>query len=411
MNLRFHCHTLPNGLTLIGEENPQALSLAVGYFVRTGSRDETPAESGVSHFLEHMLFKGTTRRTGEEVNREFDELGADNNAFTSEESTVYYGAVLPEHQDRLLDLLTDMMRPALDPGEFETEKQVILEEIALYKDRPQYRVFDEARPVFFRGHPLGNSVLGSTESISALTRSQMFDYWARRYAPNNLLLVLTGRFDWDRAVREVERQAGSWTPAETPRNRAPFQPVPTVRLIPDTNSHRAHVALFAPGVSAHSDERIAADILADIIGGGEGSRLHWELVDPGLADVVRLGHEECDDVGAYMGYFSCDPERTQEVLDGCRKVFRVIAEEGPTPDELERSRRKAASALVLHDETPRGRLFHVGFDWLYRGEHRPLDGVIDQYLAVTLDDLRNLLQRRPFEQLTVVGLGPIPALR
>src|SRR6266700_3867048 len=166
--IRYDRVTLDNGLNIVGEFNDGAQSMAAGYFVRTGARDETAGISGCSHFLEHMMFKGTNRRSADDVNREFDEIGAQYNAFTSEENTVYYGAVLPEYQRRVVDLLTDMMRPALREPDFDVEKNVILEEIALYQDRPQFTVMDDARAAFYDGHPLGNSVLGTTESIQAL---------------------------------------------------------------------------------------------------------------------------------------------------------------------------------------------------------------------------------------------------
>src|SRR5215212_6857364 len=192
--IRYDHLTLDNGLNLVGEYNDGAQSMAAGYFVRTGARDETGPISGCSHFLEHMMFKGTDRRSADDVNREFDEIGAQYNAFTSEENTVYYGAVLPEFQNRAIDLLTDMMRPALRDEDFNVEKNVILEEIALYQDRPNFTVMDEARTAFYGGHPLGNSVLGTAQSITALQRDQMHDYFNRRYSPNNLSLVLTGAY-------------------------------------------------------------------------------------------------------------------------------------------------------------------------------------------------------------------------
>jgi predicted Zn-dependent peptidase len=409
--VNFEQITLDNGLTLIGERNPDALSMAGGYFVRTGARDETAEVSGVSHFLEHMLFKGTERRSADAVNREFDEIGADYNAFTGEEYTVYYGAVLPEHQRRLLDLLTDMMRPTLRTEDFDMEKNVILEEIALYKDRPQFTVIDEARATYYAGHPLGQSVLGTTESITALARDQMHAYWQRRYAPNNLVLALTGNFDWQGTVEQVAQATRGWKPAECPRPTPSFDPNPTVRVIPNEKINRAHICFISPGVPAQSDLRYVADITGDVLGGGDGSRLYWELVDPGLADSVRLSHDEEDGSGAFFGYASCDPDKAQLVVDKIREVLNGAMAEGFREEEIERSRRKAASGLVLHDETPRGRLFHVGFDWQYRREHKPLDRVIDQYLAVTLQDSRTFLDRRPFDKLTVVALGPLGPLK
>ena len=408
--MKFQQTVLDNGLTVIGEENESALSMAAGYFVRTGARDETKEISGVSHFLEHMLFKGTARRSGEEVNREFDEIGADYNAFTGEEYTVYYGSVLPEHQHRLVDLLTDMMRPALQANDFDMEKKVIQEEIALYKDRPQFTVIDELRATYYAGHPLGQSVLGTTETIEALQRDQMHAYWEQRYAPNNLILTLTGNFDWKEALRQAQHATRHWRPADCPRPAPPFESRPLVRVIPNEKITRAHLSFMSPGVAAQSEDRFAADIIGDMLGGGMGSRLYWELVHPGLADSIRLGHDEEDGFGAFMGYVSCDPERSQEVMDKVRGVLNEATEQGFRDDEIERAKRKAASGLVIHDETPRGRLFHLGFDWQYRGSYVPVDEVIDRYLAVSADDVRNFLARRPFEKLTVVALGPIESL-
>ncbi len=207
---------LPNGLSVIAEVNPEARSVALGYFCKTGSRDETPEMAGVSHFLEHMLFKGSERRGALEVNLEFDRMGAQYNAFTSEENTVYYGAVLPEFALELLELWTDLMRPALRLEDFETEKQVILEEIALYEDRPQVMLFDRGRARYFRGHPLGNSVLGTRQSIGGLVREQMVAYHAQRYVPSNLVLALAGRVDWERVLERVEALTAAWPQGKLP---------------------------------------------------------------------------------------------------------------------------------------------------------------------------------------------------
>ncbi|MBM3457672.1 MAG: insulinase family protein, partial [Armatimonadetes bacterium] len=357
--MRFHKLVLPNGLTVIGEENPAALSMAAGYFVRTGSRDESPEVSGVSHFLEHMLFKGTDRRTAEDVNREFDEIGADYNAFTGDEYTVYHGAVLPEEQPRLLDLLTDMMRPTLRDEDFQVEKTVILNEIAKYMDRPSFRVLDHARSTYYYDHPLGQSVLGTPETIGRMTRDQMYAYWRQRYAPNNLVLALTGCFDWEAAVCQAAEGTAAWEPADCPRPHPPFTPRPQVCTLVDEKIHRAHLTCVAPGVPAQSDEVYVADLVGDMLGGGDGSRLFWELVEPGLTDVISLSHDAEDGFGAFFGYASCDPGRAQEVIQRIRGVARKVTEEGFTTDEVERARRKVASGQVLSQETPHGRLYHV----------------------------------------------------
>jgi predicted Zn-dependent peptidase len=191
-DMDFKHTTLPNGLDIVGEVNPSAKSMAAGFFVRTGARDEQAGIEGVSHFLEHMMFKGTARRTPFDVNREFDEMGAYYNAFTSEENTVYFGAVLPEFQTPLLDLLADILRPSLRQEDFDVEKNVIQEEIALYLDRPQYRVFEELMASFFASHPLSHSVLGTRQTIANLKRDDMQAYFDRRYSPGNITHARTG---------------------------------------------------------------------------------------------------------------------------------------------------------------------------------------------------------------------------
>ncbi len=190
--MNFRKQTLDNGLEVVAECNADARSAAMGFFVKTGSRDETDAVAGVSHFLEHMTFKGTPRRSADDVNREFDEISPDYNAFTSEENTVYYAAVLPQCQGRAVDLLADIMRPSLREEDFQTEKQVILEEIHKYEDQPPFGADDKARAAYFGTHPLGRSVLGTAQSITDIEVEAMRDYFGRRYSPDNLTLIATG---------------------------------------------------------------------------------------------------------------------------------------------------------------------------------------------------------------------------
>ena len=206
----FQTHRLANGLQIIGETNPSARSMALGFFVRTGSRDETPEVSGVSHFLEHMVFKGTPNRSALDVNRDFDRIGAHYNAFTSEENTVFYAAILPEYMPQAVDVLADILRPSLRDDDFDMEKNVIIEEIGMYEDQPMWSAYDHAKRIYFADHPLGNSILGSVESIKALTREQMHSYFNRRYVAPNITVVAAGNFDWPQLVALVERHCGDW---------------------------------------------------------------------------------------------------------------------------------------------------------------------------------------------------------
>ncbi len=398
--------TLENGLTIIAESNPQASSFAAGYFVNAGSRDEQPETAGVSHFLEHMMFKGTERRSAEDINREFDELGASYNAYTSEERTVYYGAVLPESQRQLVDLLSDMMRPSLRQADFDIEKNVILEEIAMYEDSPLHRAFDLAGPRFYAGHPLGNSVLGTVDSIKALTRDAMLGYFQSRYAPNNLVLAAAGNLDWEGLVEQARALTADWQPAETLRTYPAFSPHKGSAAVADGKLQRVHLALYAPGVSAQHPLRYAAGLLANVLADGSGSRLYWSLIDRGLVDSAMLQFDGSDRAGNFIGYVSTEAEKAEQVESILLEELRGIQDALPTEDEWQAARNKVATSLTLGAETPFVRLMSLGSSWLYRQEYVSLDDSVDRVLGSTLAEVQELLSTRPFDSTFVLRLGP-----
>lgn len=404
--IRFQETVLANGLTVIGEHNPGAMSFAGGYFVNTGARDETPEVAGVSHFLEHMMFKGSDRRSAEDINREFDELGASYNAYTSEERTVYFGAVIPGERRRLLDLLTDMMRPALRQDDFDVEKKVILEEIAMYQDQPEFRAFDLAAPRFFAGHPLGNSILGSVESISELRREDMLAYFERRYAPDNLVVALAGNYDWDDVLAQLEDLTGDWKPAGAGRTYPPFAPVAGTEAVADPKLGRTHLALFAPGVSAQSDLRHAAALLANCLGDASGSRLYWALVDKGLADSAAVRADAADGDGSFVAYASTEPERVDAVHETLQSVLGEVQSAPPSQAEWQAAQNKLATSVVLRGETPYGRLMSLGAGYLHRRAYEPVDVVVENILATTPADAARLLETRPFDRSFTLRLGP-----
>ncbi|HEY1628265.1 MAG TPA: pitrilysin family protein, partial [Tepidisphaeraceae bacterium] len=201
MPLTFHHHQLSNGLDIIAEINPDSHSFAAGFFVKTGSRDESPQINGVSHFLEHMMFKGSSTYTWGDVNRIFDEIGARYNAFTTQELTAYYANVIPQFTERTIEHLSHLLRPAIRVEDFTTEKKVILEEIAMYLDDPGHRLYEKLMDAHFANHPLAMSVLGSAESIQKLKRDEMAEYFARRYGPGNMVLSVTGKLDFNEIVK------------------------------------------------------------------------------------------------------------------------------------------------------------------------------------------------------------------
>ena len=296
----FHSHKLANGLQIVAESSPSARSAALGFFVRTGSRDETPEVSGVTHFLEHMVFKGTPHRTYLDVNRDFDRIGADYNAFTSEENTVFHAAVLPEYLPQAVDILADILRPSLRDEDFNTEKGVIIEEIGMYEDQPGSCAYDNAKRLFFADHRLGNSILGTVQSITDLRRDQMFDYFTRRYVAPNITVAAAGHFDWPELVRLVEKSCGDWLPGPVGRECVRETPGSGgFQVMTKEKVTQEHVILMAGGPPADSPLRHAADLLSMIVGDDSGSRLYWALVDPGLADSADCSFHEYEGTGSF----------------------------------------------------------------------------------------------------------------
>ena len=404
--ISFRQERLKNGLTLIAEVSSEARSAAMGYFVRTGARDETAEESGVSHFLEHMVFKGPEDMDAYAVNLAFDRMGAQYNAFTSEENTVYYGAVLPEMLPELLALFTRLMRPALREGDFETERKVILEEIALYEDRPEFVAFERARERYFRGHPLANRVLGTRESIQAMTRERMAAYHARRYLPGNMVLAFAGRVDWELVRERAEALTESWAPGEAGREHPPFSPKPLRAREPYPRASQAYFVGLFPGFAAADRRRYAAGVLASVLGDAGNSRLHWALVDRGLVEQAYAGHEENEDLGTLYLYASARPENEEAVAEAIHAELSRLAAEPPTAEELARAKTKAKTQVVFAGETPMRRLFHLGLSYVYTGRYEPLSEVLARVEAVTRDDLAEILAGRPFERGTCFRLVP-----
>jgi predicted Zn-dependent peptidase len=407
----FHTHTLPNGLEIIGETLPTSRSVGVGFYVRTGSRDETDSESGVSHFLEHMLFKGTPNRTALDVNLHFDRIGAKSNAYTEYETTVYYTAVLPEYLPDAVDILADILRPSLRQEDFDTEKQVILEEIGMYADMPPFDASDRARKIYFADHPLGNSILGSAESITALTRDQMQAYFDRRYAAGNIVVAAAGKIDWPAFVELIGSKCGHWNAGAPGRSQL-------VAARPTTGTHvvlkdavaQQHVLVMTPGPTVEDPIRYAADVLATVVGDDTGSRFYWELTHPGTVESAGYGVDTNQANGTLGGYFSSDPEDARENLATVRRILKQIQREGVTPEEVAIAKSKIASRLVRRNERPMGRMGAVAAAWINNREPDDIDTELARYEAVTATTIREVLDRFPIDRPTVVGYGPIGSL-
>ena len=404
--MQFQKKTLANSLVLIGEVNPDAKSAAIGFFVRTGSRDEVPDINGVSHFLEHMLFKGTERLDSFAVNEAFDKLGAQYNAFTSEEQTVFYAAVLPEYLVEVTELWGQLLRPALRDDDFAIEKNVIKEEIAMYQDTPTFDVIDRCRSLHFGTHPCGYSVLGTVESIDGLAAQDMREYFARRYAPNNIVVACAGNFDWDRFGAVVEGASGRWPVRQVERPLTDFAGTKQKARADKPNLKREHICLMHTGVSAQDPRRFAASLLGVIVGDDYGSRFYWDLVDKALAEEATMHFNPMDGTGLFYAYLRCGTPNAAKVMGIVDGIFRDLMDKGVSADEMAKAKNKVLSALVLKNELPMGRLVDLGFNWMYLGEYRSIEQDVEAIKAVTVDEINTLIRQVDLTSYTRYALGP-----
>ncbi len=405
--MEFLSHKLPNGLEILAEVNDEAHSESVGFFVRTGSRDETDAVAGVSHFLEHMCFKGTPRRSADDVNREFDEIGAHYNAFTSEECTVYYASVLPEYQESSIDILADIMRPSLRQEDFDMEKKVILEEIQMYLDQPPFGMDDRIKELHLGKHPLAKSVLGTSTSITDLARDAMHSTFASRYSPGNVFVAAAGKVNFDELIEQVAARCGEWLPQTAPRNLPRAASDRRFEVVHRPTSTQQYVLQIADAPASEDDDRYAAKLLATILGDDSGSRMYWELTESGLAESASLGHYEYQGLGMFYTWLSCEPESAEENLARLAAIYRTVEESGVTEVELRQAKNKVKARVVLSSERPRSRLFNVGGNWLQRHEYRTVADDLKTLEAVTMADIHAVLKTYPLSAASTITVGPL----
>jgi len=404
--MRFHHTVLDNGLQVIAELNDQAHSVASGFFVKAGSRDEAPEVAGVSHFLEHMIFKGTPRRDALAVNRDFDRVGAKHNAQTSEEDTFYHVTCLPEYLPRAFDVLSDILRPNLAEVDFDTEKQVIIEEIRMYLDSPMSVAYEAAKASHFGPHPLGQSILGTVESITALKVEQMREYFAKRYSPANIVLAFAGKTDWDHVVELARTHCGSWQGGEATRQAVQPKGTGSFQALLRADDQQQTVIGVADAPPLESADRYAAQLLATVLGDHTGSRLYWSLIDPGYADGVDVSYQDYNQAGAFFTFLSCEPSETQANLARISEVYRAAMSGDLTDEELTQAKNKVLARSVLRSERPMGRLASLGFHWTYRREYVSVAHELEAFSKVTLDDLRRVCAQWPLLPMTIVSVGP-----
>ncbi len=380
---------LDNGVRVVTEAMPSVRSVAVGLWVRTGSRDEDPAQAGVSHFLEHLLFKGTERYSAIEISELFDGMGASVNAATSKESTHLHARFLDEHTDRAFDLLAEMLLGPTYP-EVDSEREVVCEEIAMYEDEPQDRVHDVLAEALFGQHPLGRRVIGRAEIIGSIPVPEIDGYHRRRYVGPNIVVAAAGNLDHAHIVELASRHVAATTgdPSDPPDGVNGHQPTAGFY---QKDTEQYHICLGAPGISRGDDRRFALGVLDSIFGGSTSSRLFREVREKrGLAYSVGSYSEQYMDAGAVATYVGTREENVTEAMEIIGRELAHLSTDGASGEELERAKEHVKGRMVLGLESSGARMGRIARSTLFDIPLLSLDELLRRVDAVGEDEVGEL---------------------
>jgi predicted Zn-dependent peptidase len=410
------CRTvLPSGLRILTEAVPAVRSVAFGVWVAVGSRDETPRLSGVSHFLEHLLFKGTRRRSALQISAEIEAVGGETNAFTAKEYTCFYARVLDDHLPLAVDVICDMITGSrLAPADVETERGVILEEIAMHEDEPGEEVHDLFARVVYGQHPLGRRISGATETIAAMSRRQIHGYYQRRYTAPSMVVTAAGRLEHDAVVRLVRRALagtshgdGTGEPASrrADRNRVP---VHTGALVTGKETEQAHLVVGCPTFGRSDDRRFALGVLNNVLGGGMSSRLFQAVREErGLAYATYSYTSLFADSGTFAAYAGCAPGKAEEVVHLLRGELARAARDGVSETELERGKGMLAGSLALGLEDTGARMSRLGKGELLHDRLLSVDELRARVDRVTRQGVNDLAAELLSGPSALAAIGPI----
>ncbi|HEY1355052.1 MAG TPA: pitrilysin family protein [Solirubrobacterales bacterium] len=380
---------LGSGVRVVTEEVPSVRSVALGLWVRTGSRDETPAQAGVSHFLEHLLFKGTERYSAIEISERFDGLGASVNAATGKETTHLHARFLDEHTDEVFELLAEMLLGPTYP-EIDSERDVVLEEIAMYEDEPQDRVHDILADAVFGGHPLGRRVLGEAEVIASIPVPDISAYHGARYTGANLVVGAAGHLEHDRIVELAERLVSPAAAESAEAGAASVETAARFRFY-EKDTEQYHICFGAPGIVRADDRRYALAVLDAIFGGSTSSRLFREVREKrGLAYAVGSYNEQYTDSGLVATYVGTRADNVEEACSVIGAELARLRSEPVSAEELARGKESVKGRLVLSSESTAARMTRVSRATLFGLPIDSLDEMLAKVDAVTVEDLTEL---------------------
>jgi predicted Zn-dependent peptidase len=406
------CHeisTLPDGERVISERLDTVRSVAIGFWIGTGSRDEDDARAGVSHFLEHLLFKGTRSYSAVEIAEIFDGIGAELNAATTREYTVLYARVMDEHLDTALDVMTDMVyTPTLD--DLDAEREVVLEEIALVDDTPQDLVHDLIGEAVFGAHPLGRPILGRADVISSVSRRSLLAFHRNRYVPPRIVIAAAGNVDHERLVARCAALAAKKATSRcASRERKAFgSPPPAGIRFQAKETEQYHVCVGALGLAYHDDRRFAASILDGILGGSPSSRLFQEIREKrGLAYSVYTFTSLYDETGELGVYVGTRDENLEQCLAIVAREIEDIAEGRIAPAELARAKENLKGRIMLSMESTSNRASRLGKSLITGAELLSLDELVERIAEVQADDVARLAaELLAVDRRSAAGVGP-----
>jgi predicted Zn-dependent peptidase len=399
--------TLPSGVRIVTEAMPSVRSVSLGFWIGAGSRFESDEQAGLSHLIEHLLFKGTAKYGSLEIDQIFDGMGAELNAGTGKETTSVYARVIDDHVPSAFDVMSDMVfAPAM--REVDAERAVILEEIAMYEDDPQEKVFDVLGEAVFGHHPLGRAIIGRASVVAGTPVEQIARFHAERYVPANIVIAAAGAVDHDRfielALERVPTAVGGRAPKPLP---APARVPANVRF-ERKDTEQYHVCLGGPGLSRHDERRFALRVLDTIFGGTSSSRLFQEVRENrGLAYAVYSFAGQYQDSGQVGLYVGTRADNVAEALRVVADELERVRAEPATPDELARAKENLKGRVVLALESTSARMNRLGSELLAGAPLLSLDDVVRRIDAVSLDDLAALTDELWVpERLSAAGIGP-----
>ena len=399
---------LPSGLRLVTERMPHVRSITVGVWLARGSRHETDAQSGIAHFIEHMLFKGTATRTAEDIAQEIDSIGGQLDAFTAKEYASYYIKVLDEHLPIALDLLSDMVtRPAFAEADIEKEQGVILEEIKMVEDTPDDLVHEIFTQHAWGGHPLGRPILGTPYTVSSFTADVLRAYFSGTYVAPNVIIAAAGNLDHDALRGAIENAFDGMPRAGETVVDGPPTMVPGM-VVRHKDLEQSHVCIGAPGHEQKHEERYASYILNTILGGSMSSRLFQNVRERrGLAYSVYSGVSSYRDTGLFSVYAGCAANKVNEVISVVLEELRLIRREAVSDAELTRAKDHLKGSLMLSLENTASRMSHLARQEIYFGRHFTLDETLEGIERVTKADVLRVGEML-FGDTPLVGtvLGP-----